>query len=152
MKEKKDRVDDALNATKAAIEEGIVPGGGAALVYARQTISNTDTVGGNIVYKACASPFLKILSNAGYDNITSIGLINKMSDSDNTWKGYNIKTNKFVDTKKTGIIDPLKVTRSALENASSIAGTILLTEAVMVDEKEEGNTSNEQFGGMPGMY
>ena len=153
MKEKKDRVDDALNATKAAIEEGIVPGGGAALVYARQTISNTNTVGGNIVYKACASPFLKILSNAGYDNITSIGLINKMVDSgDDAWKGYNIKTNKFVNTKKTGIIDPLKVTRSALENAASIAGTILLTETVMVDEKEEGNNSNEQFGGMPGMY
>ena len=153
MKEKKDRVDDALNATKAAIEEGIVPGGGAALVYARQTISNTNTVGGNIVYKACATPFLKILSNAGYDNITSIGLINKMVDSgDDAWKGYNIKTNKFVNTKKTGIIDPLKVTRSALENAASIAGTILLTETVMVDEKEEGNNSNEQFGGMPGMY
>ena len=76
-----------------------------------------------------------------------------MVDSgDDAWKGYNIKTNKFVNTKKTGIIDPLKVTRSALENAASIAGTILLTETVMVDEKEEGNNSNEQFGGMPGMY
>ena len=152
MHEKKDRVDDALNATKAAIEEGVVPGGGAALVYAREIIENK-TIGEEIVYRACASPFLKILENAGYDKIKAISLINKMIDSEeNVWQGFNLKTDKFVDTKKAGIIDPLKVTRSALENAASIAGTILLTEAVMVDEKEEENNSANPLGGMGGMY
>ena len=151
MKEKKDRVDDALNATKAAIEEGIVPGGGAALIYAKSVIT-MNSIGAEIVHRACTSPFIKILSNAGYNDIKIIGLINKMEESGNLWKGYNIKTEKFVDTKKAGIIDPLKVTRSALENAASIAGTILLTEAVMVEEKEDNKTSNEQFGGMQGMY
>jgi len=151
MKEKKDRVDDALNATKAAIEEGIVPGGGAALIYAKSAIT-MNSIGAEIVHRACTSPFIKILSNAGYNDIKIIGLINKMEESGNLWKGYNIKTEKFVDTKKAGIIDPLKVTRTALQSAASVAGTLLLTEAVMVDIKEEGNTSNEQFGGMPGMY
>ena len=152
MKEKKDRVDDALNATKAAIEEGVVPGGGAALIYAREIIQNKN-IGEEIVYRACASPFLKILENAGYDKIKAISLINKMIDSgDDVWKGFNLKTDKFVDTKKAGIIDPLKVTRNALENAASIAGTILLTETVMVDEKEDDKESANPLGGMGGMY
>ena len=152
MREKKDRVDDALNATKAAIEEGIVPGGGAALIYAKQAI-NMNSIGAEIVYRACSSPFFKILENAGFDDIKIIGLINKMIDSgDDVWKGYNIKTERFVDTKKAGIIDPLKVTRNAIENAASIAGTILLTETVMVDEKEEEKTSDNPLGGMGGMF
>ena len=153
LKEKKDRVEDSLNATKAAIEEGIVPGGGAALLYSREDIGNLDTVGGQIVYKACVTPFLKILENAGYDTLEGYGIATKLKDSgDNVWTGYDIKKEKILDLKKAGIIDPLKVTRSALENAASIAGTILLTEAVMVDEKEEENTSADQLGGMGGMY
>ena len=151
MKEKKDRVDDALNATKAAIEEGVVPGGGAALVYARQSIDGKN-IGAQIVYRACLAPFLKILSNAGYDNVTAIRLVNQMIDSgDDTWKGFNLKTEKFVDTKKVGIIDPTKVTRSALENAASVAGTVLLTECTLVDKPEEKKTT-EEFGGMNGLY
>ena len=151
MKEKKDRVDDALNATKAAIEEGVVPGGGAALVYARQAIEGKN-IGAQIVYRACLSPFLKILSNAGYDNVTAIRLVNQMIDSgDDTWKGFNLKTEEFVDTKKAGIIDPTKVTRSALENAASVAGTVLLTECTLVDKPEEKKTT-EEFGGMNGLY
>ena len=151
MKEKKDRVDDALNATKAAIEEGVVPGGGAALVYARQSIDGKN-IGAQIVYRACLAPFLKILSNAGYDNVTAIRLVNQMIDSgDDTWKGFNLKTEKFVDTKKAGIIDPTKVTRSALENAASVAGTVLLTECTLVDKPEEKKTT-EEFGGMNGLY
>ena len=153
LKEKKDRVEDSLNATKAAIEEGIVPGGGAALLYSREDIGNLDTVGGQIVYKACVTPFLKILENAGYDTLEGYGIATKLKDSgDNVWTGYDIKKEKISDLKKAGIIDPLKVTRSALENAASIAGTILLTEAVMVDEKEEEKEPANQLGGMGGMY
>jgi chaperonin GroEL len=157
MKETKDRVDDALHATKAAIEEGIVPGGGAALLYAREAITEkevkfgSDThIGKKIVYKACSSPFMKILTNAGYTEGECYGLINELSGDDN-WKGYNIKTYQFVNMKKAGIIDPAKVTRNALENAASIAGTVLLTEAAVVEIKDK-NDNNNNAGAMPGMY
>jgi chaperonin GroEL len=157
MKEKKDRVDDALNATKAAIEEGVVPGGGAALMYARESITSA-SIGSQIVYKACISPFLKILSNAGYDNITATRLVHQLTDSESVtgefesvWKGFDLKTEKFVDTKEVGIIDPTKVTRSALENAASVAGTVLLTECTLVDKPEEKKNA-EEFGGMNGLY
>jgi len=155
MKETKDRVDDALHATKAAIEEGIVPGGGAALLYAREAIvksklelSSDLHIGKQIVYKACAAPFMKILTNAGYTEGECYGLINKMEGNDN-WKGYNIKSETFVDMKEAGIIDPSKVTRNALENAASVAGTVLLTEAAIV---EVNNDKKEEPAGMPGMY
>jgi len=150
VKEKKDRVDDALQATKAAIEEGIVPGGGAALIYAREAIVNRHTTGGNIVYKACASPFMKILSNAGYTDQESFGLINKLTGKDN-WKGYNITSDKMVNMKEAGIIDPTKVTRTAIENAASVAGTILLTECTVVD-KPEDKKQDDMMGGMQGMF
>jgi chaperonin GroEL len=150
VKEKKDRVDDALQATKAAIEEGIVPGGGAALIYAREAIVNRHTTGGNIVYKACASPFMKILSNAGYTDQESFGLINKLTGKDN-WKGYNITSDKMVNMKEAGIIDPTKVTRTAIENAASVAGTILLTECTVVD-KPEDKKQDDMMGGMGGMF
>jgi chaperonin GroEL len=156
MKETKDRVDDALHATKAAIEEGIVPGGGAALLYAREAITEkevkfgSDThIGKKIVYKACSSPFMKILTNAGYTEGECYGLINELSGADN-WLGYNIKTYQFVNMKKAGIIDPAKVTRNALENAASIAGTVLLTEAAVVEIKDD--KEQNQMAGMPGMY
>jgi chaperonin GroEL len=151
VKEKKDRVDDALQATKAAIEEGIVPGGGAALLYARESITNKDTVGGNIVYKACSSPFMKILSNAGYEEMEAYQLINNMFVVRDNWRGYNLETQKFVNMKEVGIIDPTKVTRNAIENAASVAGTILLTECTVVDKPEE-NKHDDMMGGMGGMY
>ena len=150
VKEKKDRVDDALQATKAAIEEGIVPGGGAALLYAREAIKNRKSVGGQIVYTACGGPFMKILTNAGSTEQEAYYLINKLSGSDN-WKGYNLLTEKFVNMKDAGIIDPTKVTRTAIENAASVAGTILLTECTVVD-KPEDKKQDDMMGGMGGMF
>ena len=150
VKEKKDRVDDALQATKAAIEEGIVPGGGSALLYAREVITNKDTVGGNIVFKACASPFMKILTNAGYEEMESYQVINNLFNIRDNWRGYNLETQKFVNMKEAGIIDPSKVTRCALENAASVAGTILLTECTVVDKPED--TKQDDINGMGGMY
>jgi chaperonin GroEL len=151
VKEKKDRVDDALQATKAAIEEGIVPGGGVALLYAREAISNLNTVGGNIVWRACSSPFVKILLNAGYEEMEIYSLINKLGETEfNNWKGYNLETETFVNMEEAGIIDPTKVTRTALENAASVAGTILLTECTVVDKPEE--TSKDEFAEMQSMF
>ena len=142
MNERKDRVDDALNATKAAIEEGILPGGGVALVRATQWVESNGNddfeFGVEIVKTACKKPFEQILSNAGY-NSTLIDSLTKELDGDD-WTGYDIKQDKMVDFKEAGIIDPFKVTRSALQNASSIAGTILLTEATVVDKPSETNT------------
>jgi chaperonin GroEL len=156
MKETKDRVDDALHATKAALEEGIVPGGGSVLLYAREAITRTRMeldsdlyIGKEIVYKACAAPFMKILANAGYSEGECYGLINQMG-KDN-WTGYNLKSETFVNMKEAGIIDPAKVTRNALENAASIAGTVLLTEAAIIEIKDDKNEAPE-MGGMPGMY
>ena len=156
MKETKDRVDDALHATKAAIEEGIVPGGGSVLLYAREAITRTRMeldsdlyIGKEIVYKACAAPFMKILANAGYSEGECYGLINQMG-KDN-WVGYNLKSETFVNMKEAGIIDPAKVTRNAIENAASIAGTVLLTEAAIIEIKDDKNEAPE-MGGMPGMY
>jgi chaperonin GroEL len=135
IKEKKDRVDDALHATKAAIEEGIVPGGGMALLCASHTLV-ADTTGAKIVKKACKKPFIQILVNAGYDitqaEILASDLVNRP-----IWSGYNIKTESIVNMKDEGIIDPTKVSRTALQNAASVAGTVLLTECTIVNEPEE---------------
>jgi chaperonin GroEL len=150
MKEKKDRVDDALQATKAALEEGIVPGGGAVLLHARNCIE-TNNIGAQIVYNACAAPFKKILSNAGYEQENIYNAINAVTGGD-YWYGWDLKAEDFVDMKEAGIIDPAKVTRTALENAASVAGTILLTEAVIVDKPEENKDSDAGFGGMGGMF
>ena len=163
MKEKKDRVDDALHATKAALEEGIVPGGGAALLYARGRISTECSkcsddfkTGQRIVSQACAKPFEQILTNAGYSS-TDAQMIGKyrLTDSGNdNWAGYNLKTNEVVNMKEAGIIDPAKVTRTALENAASVAGTILLTECIVVDDPEnDKEDANPMAGmGMGGMF
>jgi chaperonin GroEL len=159
MKETKDRVDDALHATKAAIEEGIVPGGGLALLYAREAITEKEGKYGNdlyigkqIVYKACSAPFMKILTNAGYSEGECYGLINRLVTPlmYSNWKGYNLKSETFVDMKEAGIIDPSKVTRNAIENAASVAGTVLLTEAAIIEIKDKD--SNNEMPGMPGMY
>ena len=151
MREKKDRVDDALHATKAAIEEGIVPGGGTALLQARDCFEHDGSIGAQIVYDACTAPFKKILSNAGYEPEKMYSIMNDML-SEGYWNGYNLKENSIVDMKEAGIIDPLKVTRTALENAASVAGTILLTEAVVVDKPEENKSSDPGFGNMGGMF
>ena len=153
MREKKDRVDDALNATKAALEEGIVPGGGSALLYAREAITNEaedllgndSHIGKQIVYLSCGKPFETILTNAGYDSTESqmVGL--KLKDVNNLWDGFNIKTETIVNMKEAGIIDPTKVTRTALENAAAVAGTVLLTECVVVPIGEEKETQDESL-------
>jgi chaperonin GroEL len=154
MKEKKDRVDDALHATKAAIEEGIVPGGGAALLYARGNIlfaDGEDNIGANIVYQACGKPFTQILTNAGYAEVQSLILADTLVNSgdEDVWTGYNLRTESMVDMKETGIIDPAKVTRTAIESAASIAGTVLLTECVVVDDPND-KTENDPMASMMG--
>ena len=154
MVEKKDRVDDALNATKAAIEEGILPGGGVALLGASLNIDDEGdddfTFGASIVKKACKQPFIQILANAGYTLEEAKSTSQLVENLD--WVGWNMKTMKTVNLKDEGIIDPFKVTRSALQNAASIAGTILLTECTIVDKPQE-NTQPEidptsMMGGM----
>jgi chaperonin GroEL len=151
MKETKDRVEDALHATRAAIAEGIVPGGGAALIKAAKQIDLVEGgKGAQIVYEACEAPFRKILANAGYSDDNQIDLINQLVAEDDVWIGYNLQTKSFVSMKQFGIIDPVKVTRTALENAASVAGTILLTECVIAQEqvsnKEEDLNNNLLLG------
>jgi chaperonin GroEL len=157
MKEKKDRVDDALHATQCALEDGIVPGGGSALLYAREGITYKKDVsddfnyGKTLVYRACGKPFETILKNAGYDERDMYPINMEIGKADGVWSGYNIKTETIVDMKEAGIIDPHKVTRNALINASSIAGTILLTECVVVDssdDKKEGGFDPSMMAGM----
>jgi|TARA_R110000782_G_scaffold187381_1_gene277550 chaperonin GroEL len=151
MREKKDRVDDALHATKAAIEEGIIPGGGTALLYASSGLEVKST-GAAIVVEACAKPFNQILVNAGHDSvkaqIIADGLVNSENDG---WLGYDIKTDNTVDMKEAGIIDPTKVARTALENAASVAGTVLLTECTVVNEPNDDNNQPQIDPSMMGM-
>ena len=153
MREKKDRVDDALHATKAALQEGILPGGGVALVHARQVLAdkkydNVDLdLGRDIVYRACTSPFLKILSNAGYENLESFGIVNRLSDVSSE-HGYNLKTKTINNLINDGIIDPTKVTRLALENAVSVAGTILITESIVYNKPEDKKSEQPVDMGM----
>ena len=140
MKEKKDRVDDALHATRAALDEGIVPGGGVALLEARAKLveanqlvcEGDETIGSSILLNAIEKPFIQILKNAGIDKYHSI-----LAAVEHDFKGYNIQTGEYVDMIKEGIIDPTKVTRTALENAVSVAGTMLITECTIVDDPEE---------------
>ena len=151
MKEKKDRVDDALHATKAAIEEGIVPGGGTALLYASSGLE-AKTTGAQIVIEACAKPFNQILVNAGYDQVKGQILADNLVNSGNdVWTGYNIKTDETVNMKEAGIIDPTKVARTALQNAASVAGTVLLTECTVVNEPSDDNQQQQQIDPMMGM-
>ena len=141
IKERKDRVEDALFATKAALDEGIVVGGGTALLRASKAIKIKDnddvSIGKKIVKIAIQEPFNKILTNAGHDpndiSFNSFKLISKR----NTWSGLNYKNLKVIDFKEEGIIDPKKVTRIALENAASIAGTILTTESIVYEKRKE---------------
>jgi len=155
MKEKKDRVDDALHATRAAVEEGIVAGGGVALVRAKSvlakiTTDNLDeTTGVQIVNKAIEAPLRTIVENAGGEGSV---VINKVLEGKKDF-GYDAKSEQYVDMLKAGIIDPKKVTRIALENAASVAGMILTTECALIDIKEAdaGHGHPPMGGGMPGM-
>jgi chaperonin GroEL len=151
MKEKKDRVDDALHATQCALEDGIVPGGGAALLHAREgitfAIENSDdfNYGKKLVHSACGKPFEVILKNAGYDDQSIYHFKYKVGDFGDKereiWYGLDVKTETVIDMKEAGIIDPHKVTKNALMNAASIAGTILLTECTIVDTPEDKKES-----------
>ncbi|MDB3976915.1 chaperonin GroEL [Flavobacteriaceae bacterium] len=155
MKEKKDRVDDALHATRAAVEEGIVAGGGVALIRAQNTLgkittTNLDqTTGIQIVAKAIEAPLRTIVLNAGGEG--SVVINNVLQGKKNY--GYDAKSETYVDMLKAGIIDPKKVTRIALENAASVAGMILTTECALVDIKEDTPAMPPMGGGggMPGM-
>jgi chaperonin GroEL len=160
VKEKKDRVEDALYATKAAIEEGIVAGGGSALLFAREAItypkedSDAVRIGKQIVYRSCGKPFEQILLNAGYTPNDMYPIINEIGAQGEVgtkpWFGFNIKEETIVNMKEAGIIDPAKVTRTALENAASVAGTVLLTECVVVDSPED--KKDDPMAGMGGMF
>jgi chaperonin GroEL len=144
MKEKVDRVDDALHATRAALDEGVVAGGGVALLQAKNKLitanqlelEGDETIGSEILLRAIEKPFIQILLNAGIEKYH--GILDKVSNQEegsNT--GYNIKTGEYVDMIEAGIIDPTKVTRTALENAVSVAGTMLITECTIVDDPKE---------------
>jgi chaperonin GroEL len=137
MKETKDRVEDALHATRAAIAEGIVPGGGIGLLQASKEVESQSKIGYQIVSAACQMPFYKILTNAGYSTAEVSDIIGKLNTNPDLWAGWNIKEENIDNMKDAGIIDPFRVTRTALENAASVAGTILLTECVVADEQED---------------
>ena len=157
MREKKDRVDDALHAAKAAIEEGIVPGGGVALIRAYQNLKSLPTsnlsdyqIGKKIVYDSCYAPFYTIMTNAGYSPSYIYDVANKIKSKKDYWMGFDLKSNLLVNLKNKGIIDPTKVTRNALSNAVSVAGTLLLTETVITEEKPESQSQGMNL--MEGMY
>ncbi|MEA3452720.1 MAG: chaperonin GroEL [Bacteroidota bacterium] len=158
MKEKKDRVDDALNATRAAIEEGIIPGGGVALIRSIDSLDNIKTnnkdeqLGVKIVKRSLEEPLRQIVENSGLEGAI---IVQKVKEGKNSF-GYNALTDNYEDLMKNGIIDPVKVTRIALENAASIAGMFITTEAVIIDEDEDEPAMPAMpaggMGGMGGMY
>jgi len=159
MKEKKDRVDDALSATKAAVEEGIVIGGGAALVRAAAKVNidgldGDQKIGAEIILRAVKAPVKQIAENAGYD--TGV-VVNAIENADSETIGFNAATGEYVDMFEAGIIDPLKVERVALTNATSVSSLLLTTEAAIYEIPEEKPTTDmgggmpPQMGGMPGM-
>ena len=159
MKEKKLRIEDALSATKAAVEEGIVAGGGTALINIIPAVEKTieelseeERIGAKIVLKALEEPVRQIATNAGLEGAV---ILNKIKQSEQGI-GFNAAKEEYVDMKKAGIVDPTKVTRSALQNAASIASMILTTESVVTDKKEKECNCDNGHGGMPqgmeGMY
>jgi chaperonin GroEL len=152
MKEKKDRVDDALSATKAAVDEGIVIGGGAALIKASQKVVldlvGDEKVGSEIIFRAIKAPIKQIAGNAGYD----AGVVaDKVSNSSNENLGFNAATGEYVDMFEAGIIDPLKVGRIALQNATSVASLLLTTEATVSEIKEDKPSPAPAMPDMGGM-
>ncbi|MBD8487577.1 chaperonin GroEL [Echinicola sp. CAU 1574] len=149
MKEKKDRVDDALHATRAAVQEGVVVGGGVALIRASSALeglkgeNDDQDTGINIIKQAIESPLRSIVANAGAEGSV---VINKIKEGTGNF-GYNARTDKFEDLFESGVIDPTKVTRLALENAASIAALLLTTECVVADVKEQGGAATPPMGG-----
>jgi len=154
VKEKKDRVDDALAATRAAMQEGIVAGGGSALLYARRALANLkgdnedQNVGINILKRVVEAPIRQIAENAGFDGAV---VVNEVSSKNDAAYGYNAQTNEYGDMFKAGIVDPAKVVRTALEDASSIAGLLITTEVAIVEKKEDDSSGGAPMGGMGGM-
>jgi chaperonin GroEL len=156
MKEKKARVEDALHATRAAVEEGIVPGGGVALIRAQKALKgmkleeSDEQIGVDIVRRALEEPIRMIAQNAGAEG--SI-VVEKVKGSKDNNFGYNALTDTYEDLVQAGVIDPTKVTRTALQNASSISGLLLTTEAIVVEKKEDKPApAAPGGGGMGGMY
>ena len=147
VKERKDRVDDALNATRAAVEEGVVVGGGCALLYAGSALKRTktgnddQTVGVDIVRRSLQTPLRQIVENAGVDGAVVAG---KLLEKSNTSQGFDAQNDKYVDMYKAGIIDPTKVVRAALQDAASVAGLLITTEVMVAD------SDDDDAGGMPG--
>ena len=157
VKERKDRVDDALNATRAAVEEGIVAGGGLALIKAASALDKVKTAnadqkaGVDIVRRALETPIRTIANNAGVDGSVIVG---KIKEGKSASEGYDAQTDKFVDMFKAGIIDPTKVVRTSLQNAASIAGVLITTEAMVADAPEDkaaAAPAMPDMGGMGGM-
>lgn len=159
IKEKKDRAEDALHAAKSAIEEGVSPGGGVALLKAKKALRSKreelktleEIIGFDIIEQALESPIIKILSNAGYTESDIWKIQNDIQSGDQYWNGYNVKTSQWVDLYEDGVLDPTKTIKTALTNAVSTAGTILLTDCVITEEKKEEpslNMSGMDFGGM----
>ncbi|WP_281369957.1 TCP-1/cpn60 chaperonin family protein, partial [Limibacillus halophilus] len=156
VKERKDRVEDAMNATRAAVEEGIVAGGGAALLYATKALSNLKVdnddqrVGIDIVRRAIQAPIRQIVINAGAEGSIVVG---KLLEQKSETFGYNAQTGEYGDLVKWGIIDPTKVVRTALQDAASIAGLLITTEAMVAEkpEKKEAGGGMPDMGGMGGM-
>ncbi len=156
VKERKDRVDDALHATRAAVEEGIVPGGGTALLYATKALeglegSNDDqTRGIDIIRRALQAPVRQIATNAGHDGAVVAG---KLTDANDTSLGFNAATDTYEDLVKAGVIDPTKVVRTALQDAASVAGLLITTEAAIAEKPDDksGAPAMPDMGGMGGM-
>jgi len=149
MKEKKARVEDALHATRAAVEEGIVPGGGVALLRAASSlkeikVTGDEQIGVDIIRRACEEPIRQIVQNSGEEGAIVIGKIRENSNSN---FGYNAQTDKYEDLVASGVIDPAKVTRSALQNAASIAGLMLTTEAMVCEIPEKKPAAPAHPGG-----
>jgi chaperonin GroEL len=155
MKEKKARVEDALHATRAAVEEGIVPGGGVALLWGQRALDRVkgsdddERTGVDILRRALEEPIRWIAQNAGAEGSIVVGRVKESKDKN---FGYNAQTDKFEDLVAAGVIDPTKVTRTALQNAASIAGLLLTTECVVVEKKEKEKAPPMPGGGMGGMY
>uniref|UniRef100_UPI0025F199DF TCP-1/cpn60 chaperonin family protein n=1 Tax=uncultured Sphingomonas sp. TaxID=158754 RepID=UPI0025F199DF len=149
VKERKDRVDDALHATRAAVEEGIVPGGGTALLYATKALdglqgqNDDQTRGIDIVRKALYSPVRQIASNAGHDGAVISG---KLLEGNDPTQGFNAQTETYENLVQAGVIDPTKVVRTALQDAASVAGLLITTEAAVSELPED----KAPAGGMPG--
>ena len=159
MKEKKDRVDDALHATRAAVEEGIVPGGGVALIRAQKAVcglnlTGDEATGAAIVYRAVEAPLRQLVANAGREAAL---IVEKVKNLEAPTMGYNVVSDEYEDLLVSGVVDPTKVTRSALQNAASIAGLMLTTECLITDLPEKkcscghGAPGADAMGGMGGM-